>query len=97
MQGLQPRPLAADWEWQYQAACKGMATDIFFYSDRERGPRRARRERIAKAICATCPMKGELLGVDYCNQCKCILIFKTAFRYARCPLAKWHSEMPPHA
>jgi WhiB family redox-sensing transcriptional regulator len=59
MQGLQPRPLAADWDWQYQAACKGMATDIFFYSDRERGPRRARRERIAKAICATCPVIKE--------------------------------------
>lgn len=56
MQGSQPRPLASDWEWQYQAACKGRETDIFFYSDRERGPRRARRERMAKAICATCPV-----------------------------------------
>jgi WhiB family redox-sensing transcriptional regulator len=33
-----------------------MATDIFFYTDRERGPRRERRERIAKSICATCPV-----------------------------------------
>ena len=56
MNGSQPRPLASDWEWQYDAACKGMATDIFFYTDRERGPRRARRERIAKSICATCPV-----------------------------------------
>jgi WhiB family redox-sensing transcriptional regulator len=56
MQGSQPRPLIEEWEWQYQAACKGMATDIFFYSDRERGPKRARREKIAKAICATCPV-----------------------------------------
>ena len=58
-QGLQPRPLESDWEWQFNAACKGMATDIFFYSERERGPRRARREKIAKSICAKCPVIKE--------------------------------------
>jgi WhiB family transcriptional regulator, redox-sensing transcriptional regulator len=56
MQGMQPRPLADDWDWQYQAACKGMDTEIFFYTDRERGPKRERRERIAKSICASCPV-----------------------------------------
>jgi WhiB family redox-sensing transcriptional regulator len=56
MHGSEPRPLESDWEWQFNAACKGMATDIFFYSERERGPRRARREKIAKSICATCPV-----------------------------------------
>ena len=59
MQGSQPRPIIEEWEWQYQAACKGLATDIFFYSDRERGPKRAKREKIAKAICATCPVIKE--------------------------------------
>lgn len=55
-QGLEPRPILDDWEWQFEAACKGMATDIFFYSERERGPRRAQRERIAKSICVSCPV-----------------------------------------
>jgi WhiB family redox-sensing transcriptional regulator len=59
MQIEQPRPIQSDWEWQYQAACKGMPTDLFFYSDRERGPRRNRRERQAKAICASCPVIKE--------------------------------------
>ena len=59
MQGSQPRPIIEEWEWQYQAACKGLVTDIFFYSDRERGPKRAKREKIAKAICATCPVIKE--------------------------------------
>ena len=45
-----------DWDWQYQAACLGMPTDIFFYSDRERGPRRRKRELHAKSICAKCPV-----------------------------------------
>lgn len=56
MNGSQPRPIIDDWEWQFEAACKGMPTDIFFYSDRERGPRRERRERAAKAICSSCPV-----------------------------------------
>ena len=56
MQGIQPRPLADDWEWQHQAACKGMDTEIFFYTDRERGPRRAHREKVAKTICSSCPV-----------------------------------------
>ena len=59
MQGSKPRPLEADWEWQFKAACRGMATDIFFYTERERGPRRARREKIAKSICATCPVLNQ--------------------------------------
>lgn len=45
-----------DWEWQYEAACQGMPTDLFFYSDRERGPRRRKREQYAKRICASCPV-----------------------------------------
>lgn len=50
---------------------------------------------IRQNICAGCDKKDSLLGVDYCNQCNCILIFKTAFRYARCPLGKWESTIPP--
>lgn len=50
---------------------------------------------VRQNICASCDKKDSLLGVDYCAECKCILIFKTAFRYARCPLNKWESSIPP--
>jgi WhiB family redox-sensing transcriptional regulator len=51
-----PRPIADDWEWQEQAACRGLDTEMFFHPDGERGPRRRNREAAAKAICATCPV-----------------------------------------
>lgn len=47
------------------------------------------------AICNGCPKKESLVGVAYCDECKCILLFKTAFRYAKCPLGKWATETPP--
>lgn len=51
-------PLAgAAWEWREHAACRGGDQELFFYSDRERGRARRRRETAAKAICATCPVK----------------------------------------
>lgn len=49
------------------------------------------------AICNVCPKKQVMLGTAYCDECKCILLFKTAFRYAKCPLGKWTSETPPWA
>ena len=53
---LQPRPIASDWEWQESAACRELPTEMFFYTDGERGPRRTNRENAAKAICASCPV-----------------------------------------
>jgi hypothetical protein len=50
-----------------------------------------------KSICDMCPSKQTTFNVDYCDECKCILLFKTAFKYARCPLNKWESEIPPFA
>ena len=52
----QPRPIASDWEWQESAACRELPTEMFFYTDGERGPRRKNRENAAKAICAPCPV-----------------------------------------
>jgi len=52
----QPRPIASDWEWQESAACRELPTEMFFYTDGERGPRRKNRENAAKAICASCPV-----------------------------------------
>ena len=49
------------------------------------------------SICAECPKRQVTLGTAYCDECKCILLFKTAFRYAKCPLGKWQAEVPPWA
>lgn len=53
---VQPRPIASDWEWQESAACRELPTEMFFYTDGERGPRRKNRENAAKAVCASCPV-----------------------------------------
>jgi WhiB family redox-sensing transcriptional regulator len=51
-----PRPVADEWEWQYQGSCRELPTEMFFHPDGERGPRRRNRENTAKAICASCPV-----------------------------------------
>jgi hypothetical protein len=48
-----------------------------------------------KSICNGCSKKQNILGVEYCGECSCILLFKTAFKYARCPLNKWDVGLPP--
>ncbi|MEJ6577612.1 MAG: WhiB family transcriptional regulator [Actinomycetota bacterium] len=53
---VQPRPIASDWAWQESAACRELPTEMFFYTDGERGPRRKNRENAAKTICAACPV-----------------------------------------
>jgi WhiB family redox-sensing transcriptional regulator len=51
--------LAAFWSWRLHAACRGVDTDLFYAPEGgERGRARAARERAAKAICATCPVKA---------------------------------------
>lgn len=51
-----PRPVAVAWEWQLQAACRGMDVEVFFHPDRERNPYRAQRISEAKRICGECPV-----------------------------------------
>jgi WhiB family redox-sensing transcriptional regulator len=51
-----PRPVADEWEWQYEGACRNLPAEMFFHPDGERGPRRRNRENTAKAICASCPV-----------------------------------------
>jgi len=51
-----PRPIASEWEWQQDAACRDLPTEMFFHPDGERGPRRKNRENAAKAVCASCPV-----------------------------------------
>lgn len=49
-------PVAAEWDWQLLAACRGVDTSVFYSPDAERGARRLARERVAKAVCGTCPV-----------------------------------------
>ncbi|WP_026197017.1 MULTISPECIES: WhiB family transcriptional regulator [Sciscionella] len=51
-----PGPNAEVWEWQMYGACRGMESATFFHPDGERGPARARREQLAKQVCAHCPV-----------------------------------------
>jgi len=51
-----PRPVADEWEWQYQGVCRDLPSEMFFHPDGERGPRRRNRENTAKAVCASCPV-----------------------------------------
>jgi len=50
-----PGPNADMWDWQLNAACRGLASSTFFHPEGERGPARARREANAKAVCVGCP------------------------------------------
>lgn len=54
--GRLPNPVAAEWDWQLRAACRGVNTTVFFSPEAERGIRRLARERVAKAVCGTCPV-----------------------------------------
>jgi WhiB family redox-sensing transcriptional regulator len=51
-----PGPNADFWDWQLEAACRGMDSEVFFHPDGQRGAARAQREQRAKQICATCPV-----------------------------------------
>jgi len=54
-----PGPIADLWDWQLQGRCRGGDSTRFFHPDGERGPRRARREAEAKAVCRACPVRAE--------------------------------------
>lgn len=53
---LLPQPVAEAWSWQLEAACRGIDSQMFFSPDAERGTRRMARERVAKAVCRSCPV-----------------------------------------
>jgi WhiB family redox-sensing transcriptional regulator len=55
---------ATSWEygWQWRAACRGEDAALFFAPNHpEPKPERLARERQAKAICASCPVRMECL------------------------------------
>ncbi|WP_405930864.1 WhiB family transcriptional regulator [Streptomyces sp. NBC_00827] len=49
-------PLLDAWQWQADAACRGMASAVFFSPPGERGHRRHRREQRAVEVCRACPV-----------------------------------------
>ncbi|UDG98909.1 WhiB family transcriptional regulator [Rhodococcus opacus] len=54
-----PRPCTQLWDWQMHALCRNTGTELFFAHDDEGRGARIRRERQAKAVCATCPVQRE--------------------------------------
>jgi WhiB family redox-sensing transcriptional regulator len=48
-------------DWYERAACQGLTTDDFYPADNERGPRRRRREALAKKICERCTVSRQCL------------------------------------
>ncbi|TMZ67661.1 WhiB family transcriptional regulator [Klebsiella pneumoniae] len=54
---------AVSWEWQDDAACRGMDLVLFFGPEGELQPKREAREAKAKAICGGCLVRAQCL--DY--------------------------------
>ena len=56
-----PVPLVAHWDWQLEAACRGMECSIFFHPSNERNSDRENRIMAAKQICRRCQAVTECL------------------------------------
>lgn len=50
------RPVADEWEWQYQGACKNVDPEIFFLEHGDRASTKIRKEQKALTVCRTCPV-----------------------------------------
>lgn len=62
MNGSEPRPIAALWEWQESAACRNTNGSHFYSPPGERGEAQRRREERAREICDGCPVRVECAG-----------------------------------
>ncbi|MDR7300018.1 WhiB family transcriptional regulator [Haloactinomyces albus] len=51
-----PVPHANNYDWQRDAACRRMGSEVFFHPENERGGARQARESQAKQVCARCPV-----------------------------------------
>lgn len=58
-QPLAQVPMDATWFWQERGACRSVDPTLFFHPQNERGLSRMRRDRSAKAVCASCPVRLE--------------------------------------
>ena len=50
------------WDWQLDAACRGMDSSLFFHPPNERDAARENRAARAKAICLGCPVVEQCLN-----------------------------------
>ena len=57
-----PAPIIEVYSWQLLGACRSADSALFFLPEGERGPRKKRRERAAKAICRSCPVRESCLA-----------------------------------
>lgn len=57
-----PSPVTDHWDWQTDAACRGMDSDTFFHPPAERARDRRARINAAKRICAMCPVLQQCLA-----------------------------------
>ena len=51
-----PAPIEENWEWQINGACRRYDPEQFYHPEGERGFARRERARVAKGICAQCPV-----------------------------------------
>ncbi|AUI60323.1 WhiB family transcriptional regulator [Amycolatopsis sp. BJA-103] len=51
-----PRPITTIWDWQMDAACRELDSEMFFHPEYERGQAVDRRDSRAKAVCSRCPV-----------------------------------------
>ena len=58
-QPLAQVPSDVVWQWQEHGSCREADPTLFFHPQNERGLARARRDRAAKAVCASCPVRIE--------------------------------------
>lgn len=58
-QPLAQVPDDATWFWQERGACRSVDPTLFFHPQNERGLSRTRRDRLAKAVCASCAVRLE--------------------------------------
>ncbi len=54
-----PVPAATIWDWQLQAACRGVDSSVFFHPDGERCANKVSREARALRVCRSCPVLQE--------------------------------------
>jgi WhiB family redox-sensing transcriptional regulator len=55
------KPIADNWEWQFEGACVDADPESFFLEDGMRGSTKRIREKTAIAVCNTCPVKQQCL------------------------------------
>jgi WhiB family redox-sensing transcriptional regulator len=59
--GATLKPIADNWDWQYDGACNGVDPDTFFLDPLVRGKNKRDKEQRAVAVCRTCPVKQTCL------------------------------------